>query len=284
MHIVFLSSDKPRERILAEAFVEGVKAHGDSYEVHRLQPDVVTYPKADVCCMVGVKSRELFAAHYRIGVHTVMLDKGYTRHAVSGGVRAWEYWRVAVDAHHPTHYLERIARPFDRAQRLGLTFAPWRKRGGHVLFAGSSQKYHHFYGLPDPTSYASKILKRLAKRTQRQLVYRPKPSWKDAVEIEGTTYSREGSIDEALAGAHALVTHGSNACFEAVLRGVPCVVLGDAVAKSISSQAVEEIESPRLALNEERQQWLANLAYCQWTQVEMASGEAWAHIRPQIYA
>lgn len=283
MHVVFLSSDKARERILSEAFVAGVKAHGDTYEVHRLQPEPVTYEQADAVCMVGVKSKELFRGHVRAGVHVVMLDKGYSRHAVSGAVRAWEYWRVAVDAHHPTHYLDRIARPSDRFERLKLDVKPWRKKGEHVVFAGSSAKYHSFYDLPDPTRYAYKMLRRLSGQTSRRLVYRPKPSWKDAEPIAGSDYSEGGSIADVLEGAHALVTHGSNACFEAVISGVPCIITGDAVAKNISSHDCEDIENLRLATDEERMQWLSNLSYCQWTMREMLSGEAWQYIRPEIY-
>lgn len=283
MHVVFLASDKPRERILAEAFTEGCKVNGDTVETHRLQPGAPIHSEADVVCMVGVKSRDVFRAYARAGTHIVMLDKGYSRHSVASSIRAWEYWRLSVDAHHPTHYLGRVQRPSDRFDSLGLRVKPWREQGDHIVFAGSSAKYHAFYDLPEPTKYAEKILKRLASATGRRIVYRPKPSWKDAEPVSGSDYSDGGSIAEAVWGAHALVTHGSNACFESVLAGVPCIVLGEAVAKPISSTDLADIESPRLASEDERRQWLANLAYAQWTQGEMLSGEAWKNIRPEIY-
>lgn len=283
MRVCFWHSDKPRERVLSDAFLEGVRSCGDEVKARPLQPHVEVDEWADVACMVGVKSRELFHAHWRAGVHTVYLDKGYTRHSVSGGIRAWEYWRVAVDGHHPTHQLEKMTAPRDRLDRLDLHLTSWRNRGEHIVFAGSSAKYHDFYSLPDPTAYAAKYIKRIRSYSKRRIVYRPKPSWKEAVPIEGADYSEGGSISEALQDAHALVTHGSNAVFEAILMGIPCIVLGDAVAKSISSTDVAQIERPWLATMGEREQWLANLAYMQWTQAEMASGEAWRHIRPQIY-
>lgn len=88
---------------------------------------------------------------------------------------------------------------------------------------------------------------------------------------------------DALRNAHVMVTHGSNACFEAVLAGVPVIVLGDAVAKPISSTVIEEVRRPHLARARDRKQWLANLMYHQWTMPEFEGGEAWNHIRPQIY-
>jgi hypothetical protein len=282
--VVFFSSDKARERVLADAFLAGLRRHGDTGEMRVLTPDVQVAQDADVVAMCGVKSNERFHAHARAGIHTIMLDKGYTRHSVSGDIRAWEYWRVAVDHHHPTHYLMREKRPTDRLNRLGLDLRPWRKSGDHIVLAGSSAKYHAFYSLPDPTTWAKKMVRRFGRLAQgREIVYRPKTSWKEAEPVDGATFQQGGSIEDALKGAHALITHGSNACFEAVLNGVPCMILGDAVARPISTTVEEEIEKLRMVSDAERQQWLANLAYCQWTQRELASGEAWEHIRPVIY-
>lgn len=287
MKVTFWHSDKPRERILADAFRDGVRAHGDEIELRPLQPEVEV-AQADVAVMVGVKSRALFHAHWQAGIHTVMLDKGYTRHAAKGPVKIWEFWRTSVNGHHPTAKLMDTLRPFDRIERLGIPVVPWRKEGKHIVIAGSSQKYHDFYGLKEPTGWAKKLVRRIreveAGGSEREIVYRPKPSWKEAVPIEGTRFSTNPeTIEEVLRGAHCLVTHGSNACFEAVVMGVPCIILGDGVAKPISSTAIEDLASPTLASPSARAQWMANLAYCQWTQPEFASGEAWAILRPQIY-
>lgn len=285
LNVCFLHSDKARERILANAFLEGVAQHGDHVELRLRSENVEPIPGADIVCMVGVKSKKYFQTYAREGANVMMIDKGYSRHSKSGAVRSWEYWRVAVNAHHPTRYLMDTPRPFDRWDRLGLKFEPWRERGKHIVFAGSSAKYHDFYGLRHPTMYAQKIMKRMRELTEkRKIIYRPKPSWKDAEPIEGAEYSKGGDIFSVLDGAWALVTHGSNACFEAALMGVPSVVLGDAVAKPISSITEEDIANPRLCSDEERAQWFANLAYCQWTMREMVSGEAWQYIRPLMYA
>lgn len=283
MKVTFWHSDKPRERLLADAFRDGVKVHGDEIELRSLQPQIEV-ADCDVAIMVGVKSRELFRAHWSAGSHTLMLDKGYVRAAIAGPVKTWEYWRTAIDAHHPTAKLMHTLRPFDRLEQLYLPLKKWRTRGRHVVIAGSSAKYHEFYGLKEPTAYASKLVRTLQKFTTRELVYRPKPSWREAVPVEGTRYSQlPESIEQLLEHAHCLVTHGSNACFEAIVHGVPCVILGDAVAKPISTLEPSEIEAPRLVQTSERYQWLANLAYCQWTMREFASGEAWSTLRPQIY-
>jgi hypothetical protein len=284
MNIVFYASDKPRERILADAFRDGAVQHGDTVTIRPLTVPVEVDPSADVACMVGVKSRELFQAHWDKGVHIVYLDKGYSRHKQDGPLGIWEYWRVAVDAHQPTRFLARMKKDSSRWDKLGLEIAPTREEGEHILLAGSSGKYHAFYGLIKPTEYALKVVKRIRKNTDMPIIYRPKPSWRDAVPIDDTEYSPASEpIARPLKRAHVLVTHGSNACFEALLAGVPTIVLGDGVTKPISSIDLADIREPKIASDEERHQLACNLAWFQWTRSEMASGEMWSAIRSCIY-
>ena len=281
MRVCFWHSDKPRERLLADAFIAGVKAHGDEGFARPLLPEP-ELAECDVAVMVGVKSRPLFRMHWSAGIHLVYMDKGYTRHAARSPVKLWEFWRVAIDAHQPTEYLMREDFPADRWAALGLEFNPWRVRGAHIVLAGSSAKYHEFYGLTEPTTYYRKVIRHLRQVTSLPIIYRPKPSWRDASPIEGAEYSVGGSIDEVLRGAHVLVTHGSNACFEAVLAGVPCVVLGDAAARPLGSVCLEGVNSPKLANLETREKWGRALAYCQWTMREFHDGAAWNYLRPRL--
>jgi len=272
LKIVFHTSDKSRELALAEAFLEGAKAHGHQGEIIPLQPVPAVVP-GDIACMVAVKSATLFHACRAAGQRILYFDKGYVR-SRRQGAPTWDYWRISLDAHHPTGTtLTRFKMPGDRLEGLELDVAKWRSRGLQIVFAGSSAKYHNFYGLEDPTTFAARVIKRLRKRTDRPLVYRPKPSWRDAVPIQNSRFSlAKERIVDVLTNAHCLVTHGSNACFEAALMGIPTIVLGDAVARPISSTSLDDVEMPFLG---KRTQWLANLAYHQWTEDEMRSGEAW---------
>ena len=281
MKVRFWASDKARERLLAEAFLIGVKHHGDEGEMRSLGQEFT--PDCDVAVMVGVKSRDLYRLHTRAGIQVVYMDKGYDRHSRDDDIRGWEYWRTAVNGHQPTAKF-RPNYPADRLAELGWTFKPWQKRGGHILIAGSSAKYHAFYDIREPTAWAAKLVRSLRMQTAHEIVYRPKPSWKDAVPINGTKFSdRSESIADALKGAHCLITHGSNACFEAMLMGVPSIILGEAVMKPISSQTLDDIEKPHRASDDERDAVLRFLAYQQWTMAEMADGIAWPNIRRQFF-
>ena len=284
MKVRFLKGGNARETHLSNALEVGIKKHGDTLEVIDKGGDITL--DCDVVAFCGVKSREIYQAYTRASIRVVYFDKGYSRHSRTDDVRGWEYWRWAVNSHQPTCKF-RPDYPSDRLALLaaaghGWEFKPWRKKGNHVVIAGSSQKYHDFYQLKPPADYYQKLSKYLNGYTDRQIVYRPKPSFKDAAPILGAGYSMKESISTALEGAHCLVTHGSNACFEAMLAGVPSIIIGEAVAKPISSVSIKEIESPRLASDEERSAWLRWLSYQQFTENEMKSGLAWEVIRDQL--
>jgi len=285
LRIHFLKSDKPREWLLADAVLRGAEKHGNVVSSSSLGEDHDP-ETCDVACFFGVKSRELFQKYHRADVHTLMIDKGYVRGKPTAGVVGpWKFWRVAIDAHHPTSRLSSLRLPDDRFRALGLEDHPWRTKGRHILLAGSSAKYHTFYGTMDPTMYAKKLVAQMREHTERSIVYRPKPSWREAVSLTKCGYSRPPELlAEALDRAWVMVTHGSNACFEAVLAGVPTIITGDGVSLPISSSDLADIENPRLASDAERGQWLANLAYFQWTIGEFASGAAWEFIGEQIHA
>lgn len=282
MKIAFLASDKAREQHLADAFLMGARRHGHQTEVRDLTPGA-PIDGYDVACLVGVKSRELFQAHRAAGITTIYLDKGYSRHKRIDGA-GWEFWRVSINTHHPTRRLEGRKLSHDRLALLDVELKPWRKRGVRNIFAGSSAKYHAFYGLREPTGYAERITAEMRSLDARRVIYRPKPSWADAQPVTNCGFSRPPeTLDELLKGAWCMVTHGSNACFEAIVSGVPVIVLGDAVAKPISSIHLRQLADPPLASDKERKQWLANLAWFQWTQAEMCSGAAWDFIGEELH-
>jgi hypothetical protein len=229
---------------------------------------------ADAFCVVGVKSLKLVRAIREAGKHVIYFDKGYLRHR--GPDRVWEYWRIAINDHHPTDYITKAKHRSRRwefiAKQRAIRPETWRPEGGHIVFAGSSEKYHAFVGLKDPTSYAERVIAQLKKHT-----------WEEAVEVPGAAYSpRAQSINDVLVGAHCLVTNGSNSSWDACLAGVPSLVLGQAIARPISSTSIEDIEKPYLATQEEKLQWFSNIAWCMFTEAEMEAGLAWKALRPQL--
>lgn len=286
MKVAFIAADKERELTLANNFIYGLKNAGDDGIIINKTKDL-DLDAADTFCMVGVKSLKLFIKCRAAGKNVIYFDKGYYRHR--GPSRTWEYWRVCVNDHHPTDYVAIAKHGSARWDKIskrrfnGLT--PWRgtDRPGPVIYAGSSEKYHAFAGLPDPTAYAEKIVAEIKKRTNRLVIYRPKPTWLEAAPVKGASFSnRLEDLGLLLPSAWCLVTNGSNASFDAIQAGVPSIVLGRGIGRPISSTSLNDIENPYLASDDERLQWLWNLSWCMFTEEEMKSSLAWAAIRPQF--
>lgn len=297
MKCVFYAADKPREIMLARAFQNGVKEHGDVMEIRRKaeygenedgsdRKWAGPSGDTDVCFVFGVKGNQIFWDHKTLNIPVVYVDKGYTRET-KGGDGHTLYSRCSINASSPINYMMQMRAKSDRFERLSLDIKKQRAAGaGHIIYAGSSQKYYDFHKLGDGTILAQKVFRRLKGLTNRQLVYRPKPGDKNAHPIMGAMLSTKAqSMADALRGCHAVVTYGASAVLDAVVAGVPAIVLGEAIAHPVAQLSMErsnDIENPNFPNEVERTKWLTNLAYCQWTAKEMSNGEAWQYLRAEI--
>lgn len=288
MKFVFYASDKPREHMLAAALGAGLKNLKHDFELRRsadygedLEGNDLLWPgpsaDTDVAVFFGVKgkSRRILEDHRAMGKNTIMLDKGYSRSKGEGGHT--EYSRSIINAPDPSGYMMNKEYSDDRFSRLGILIQSRRKtsRDSHILFCGSTSKYHDFCGIGNPEEYAAHTFNKIRKVSQRHFVYRPKPSAKAAPALPGASYSwGSTSMADALRGCHVVVTHGSSAAMDAVLSGVPALVLGKSIASPVSESDLSKIETPFYPGGDLLHQWANAMAYCQWTNNEMRSGEA----------
>lgn len=296
MKIVFYAADKPREHMLALALEQGAKKHGDTLEMRRTADygetddgDDRKYPgpspDTDVACTFGVKGRSLqvIRDHRQMKLPTLYFDKGYTRDKGECGHTL--HSRISINSSEPTAYMMREAMPLDRWKKLGLKLhrRDVNANGGHVLLCGSSAKYHEFHKLTEPNEWADSLVRLMRRYTTRQIIYRPKPSWKDAKPVPDASFSHGMStIAEALRGCWCVVTHGSAAAFDAVLAGVPAFVLGKGIASPVARDNIERLDDPFWPRDEDRQKWANAMAYCQWTADELRDGSAWEHLKSEI--
>lgn len=271
----YISTGKSREKPLCDAWVAGAKRTGDHLTV--LPNNVPDPVEADIAVMVGLKSIDFRYRCQAMGQRVLTFDKGYDRKE--------DWWRVSIDRHQPTHYLMTLDRDVDRMQAAGWSPAPWRKDdlNAPVIIAGGGRKYYDAHDLAEPVEYIASLVAEIrAAGCRRKIWYRPKPSMSDVMPVPGTLLSRHKSIYEIVPGAHALVTFGSNACFEAMLSGVPSIVLGDAIARPVSSISLSEIEQPRMCPENERLSLLSTLAYCQFRLSEITTGAAIDELKAQL--
>lgn len=148
---------------------------------------------------------------------------------------------------------------FGRWAALGLSIAPWRRTGGHVLVCPPTAVWAGLNGF-DADAWLAGTLASLRAVTDRPLRVRQKPLPGEA----GTLLSAD------LADCWALVTHSSKAAVEALLAGVPVFCTEPCAASPMGLAALDGIENP--ALPDGREAWAAGLAASQWTLEEIRAG------------
>lgn len=210
------------------------------------------------------------------GRHVVFCDLGYW-HRRQGG-RFAGYHKIAINGRHPSEGQLSRPMPDARWRRVKVAVRPWREKGEHIVLAGMSAKSAESYGLK-PEEWERWAVRELRKHTRRKIVYRPKPSWRGARAIPNAeTQGGNIPLSHALMGSHAVVTHHSNVAIDGLVSGIPAFCW-DGAAHGLALQDLSRIEEPWCP--EGREQWLANLAWCQWTVQEMRSGDMWQHLKRQ---
>ncbi len=210
---------------------------------------------------------------YRTRATAVYVDLGYWNRKPARD-RFGGYHKVSVNALHPTAYL-RAGHPDDRLRRVGVRLKPWRERGDRIIVAGMSDRSAALHGFA-PEAWERHAVAALMRHTDRPIFYRPKPSWDGARPISGTVFLRGGTdIRGHLHNCWALVTHHSNAAVDALAAGIP-VYCDDGAASLLSMPSLDTIDDPPLP--DGRDQFLADLAYCQWSVAELASGACWDYL------
>lgn len=280
-------SDKGYENALSPGLIAGAAMHGDTVEVKEIRD--YAGPEGDGGIIVGVVKREVLWDHQRQGVNCIYLDKGFTRErAIWQGDNLPGWWRMCINAVHPTDYMMRHKWPFDRMAEQFWRGRPPKQREqqptDHILIAGSSAKFHHTMGLPHPTLWAGAVIDSIRLYSDLPIVYRPKPSWADAEPVDGARFDhgQKTSIEGVLKDTRCMVTYGSIASVDAIMAGVPCIVLGNAPARPVSADGLEALTEPYWASDDQRLAWAANLAYSQFKPKEISDGTAWGIIREQL--
>ena len=155
-------------------------------------------------------------------------------------------------------------------------------QGSYIVFAGSSAKYHIFMGLEDPETYAKNVISELRHYTNRPVIYRPKPTWSAKKPVPQTIYKGDSDVKYHQLmnhDIHSVITHTSNAALEANFYGIPTLVLGDSIAKPVSSTELKDIENIHIPTLEEKESLGRSLSYFQYSMEEISTGLPWKKLK-----
>jgi hypothetical protein len=154
---------------------------------------------------------------------------------------------------------------------------PWRGANpeGHVLFIGQveddwavkvalhGQPYRGFMG---------EAIRQLRAAGER-VTFRPHPA---SLFYAPPNVPRPGPLRKDLEGVKYAVTLNSTAAIDAIVIGVPCVVLDHgSMAYSMSANDSKGLKARDLSEPSGRRQWADRLASLCWSKTELADGSAW---------
>jgi hypothetical protein len=167
----------------------------------------------------------------------------------------------------------------DDGERWDKHFAhhlkPWRDGDeGYGLLIGQVPGDAALHGL-DMVDWAQRMTNELV-RLGHKVVYRPHP--------KGLTPCPEGaeqstkSLEDDLAGSSRVVVYNSTTAVEAVLAGVPTVIMD--VGSVAYPMASHDLSAP--LVRPDRTEWCHDIAWRQWTLDELENGTAWNYIKPLV--
>lgn len=281
--------DNEDHKRVAHSVMRGVTVTGDKPLLFTKGANVAAIAhEHDVLVFWGIggDAKQVQDTFKRYGKRTVILDKPYTRNP-PGCEDKPRYWmsRVSVDTLHPTSYFQRKPRNPDRWANLRIPVKPYllkhMSNRGFILFDGASNKYCLWQDLPPWPEWGQQIVDKIGEHTKRIIVYRPRPSHNLAPIVHRASLSTR-PIEEDFAYAGIVVSHGGNIGYDSVIRGIPHFAIGDSAARPLSQTDWSKLDQPYMPTEEQRDQWLWDLAYCQWSIDEFAEGTAWRYVRETL--
>ena len=166
--------------------------------------------------MRGILKHKIIKRCWADGRQFYFMDSGYFGNQVSSrnrnGLKLWH--RIVPNN---LQHTEIIPRPDDRWQRLKISICAPKISGDKIIIAAPDEKPCRFYGI-DQQQWINDTVLKLKQYTDRPIEIRQR----NKSRIERT---HSDTLEQALIGAHALVTFNSNAATEAAILGYPVFVL-----------------------------------------------------------
>jgi hypothetical protein len=239
---------------------------------HVLKKDIVLKAKNFICIETPLLGRGpvkdvLEDTSYRIGVNGFLRDSGNFNNKNSPSDR-WDIIR----------------------KKFNLELKPWNNnQEGPIVIVLQLPGDASLRGC-NISQWAFSTAEKIRELTDRKIVVRTPQldrvydrEWIEKLSKITDVVFQKGTKENlipTLEQAYCTVTYTSGMGIESVLNGCPTVACNPGnFAFSISSQSVLEINNLK---REDRQQWVQDLAYCQWDLDEMNMGLVWKHLKGVI--
>lgn len=195
-----------------------------------------------------------------------------------GGIVRGTTWKVGLNGINRGSFFS-TNNNSDRATQLKINLKPWRTSGDYILICGQHDKSLQWQGLPSMSQWIRNTIQEIRNYTDRPIVVRPHPrcpidnieqQFKNVVkQVPLKSPGTYDNFDMRFNGAHAVINWSSNPGIHAVINGIPAFVGPNSLAYEVGNHSIANIENP---LMPDRQAWLNDYAYTEWTIEEIAQG------------
>ena len=198
-----------------------------------------------------------------------------------GGIKRGTTWKVAINGINRDAFFGDKGNDSKRAKALDLELKPWRTDGEYILLCGQHDKSLQWHNMPSMSNWFLDTYDEIRKHTDRPILFRPHPrcrlphierGLKNVIRQEPThlrgTYD---DFDMAFDNVWATVSFSSNPGIHSIINGVPAFVGTSSLAYDVGNDIdfMHNIEHP---LMPNRQQWLNDYAWTEYTIEEIANG------------
>lgn len=192
-----------------------------------------------------------------------------------GALNRGTLWKVAVNGINGSGYFGPKGMDGKRRQKLNLSLKPW-KTGEDIIIClqhGSSEQWKD---MPETDIWVNDVISKIRQKTSRRILIRSHPRYRYKSRImfsnvEGRQPRGEGEdLKNLFVNAGALINWNSNPAVIAAIEGIPVFVGPTSLAADVGNLDLDNINEP---LTPDREQWLNDLAYTEWTVDEIRGGE-----------
>lgn len=205
------------------------------------------------------------AEHFKSnGVPVLVFDFGYLDRVNDRPDYFSKHWYLGFDGF---GWRPEFACPEDRLAKLNVSISYDRRNPGDKIYVCGQMPGDASHNMDDSAlaHYYRKLISELRfAGVGKRIVYRPHPRSPDFIPDRNVEVER-GDLDECLQNAYCIVAHNSTIGLDAMVRGCPVIVSGDAYYKQFVNSWPCDVNSLNVPSTDVVRKFCAQLAYAQWT-------------------
>lgn len=263
---IYQRNFQPHATSLLSAFQKGLARHGLKSEWLYDK----SYKPSDLAIIWGMRFPNVIEGQKQNSSDFLVMERGYI------GDRT-KFTSIGFNGLNGRAEFHAVNMPSDRWGKHGFQalMKPWDDAGLYILLIGQVDGDNSVKGRINMKQWLSETACQLNDNFPAiNIVFRPHPLSRQGYLVKGTSKSH-GSLADDLYRARMCVTFNSNTGVDAVLAGTPTVTLDrGAMAYDVTSHDLTDWPT-----KPDRTQWAYDMAYKQWTEEEIANGDAWDHLK-----